>query len=74
MLIIISGLLCFISGGPLSPSMSNIKKITGKADVGFVSDKQRTYPSKVKATTASIPIDTSHTMPPQSKPPKSLSM
>lgn len=45
-----------ITGLAGGPGLFN-KKITGKTDVGFVSDKLRGHPSKVKATTASIPVD-----------------
>ena len=42
---------------------SSTKKITGKAGVGFVSDKQRSHLSKVKATTASIPLEVRYGQP-----------
>lgn len=39
------------------------KKITGKADVGFVSDKLKSHVSKVKAITANIPVDARANLP-----------
>jgi len=45
------------------------KKITGKAEVGFVSSKQTAYLSKVRATTANIPVEGgTHTGPVTSLP------
>lgn len=53
-----SDLHLFVLGG-----VASTKKITGKADVGFVSDKQKTYPAKVTAKTASIPHDAGYVPP-----------